>query len=224
MQMIFLNHKLKVILPVLKYVRGDIFSDKHWTEMFGILGIPSKKIDQLVFGDFLKVKERLGAKENELLELNNRATGEVVIREALSELDVWEIEAKFAFTEHQSSKGENVPLIKEWKDVLNKVGDNQVLLQSIKGSPYYNAFGDRAAVWETKLADLEEILHNLNTAQRKWVYLEPYQEQMKLKQNQPGVCMFINSFWCAIFSHFYGYNIFGCLIRNGPYGHGEAGI
>ncbi len=62
-----------------------------------------------------------------------------------------------------------------------QLGDNQVLLQSIKGSPYYNSFGDRAVVWETKLSDLDEILNNLNTAQRKWVYLEPYQEQMKLK-------------------------------------------
>ena len=69
-------------------------------------------------------------------------------------------------------------------DALNwssfQVGDNQVLLQSVKGSPYFKSFGDRAVVWESKLADLDEILNNLNTAQRKWVYLEPYQEQMKL--------------------------------------------
>ena len=61
------------------------------------------------------------------------AAGEVVIRQALGELDVWEIDAKFSFIEHQASTGEQVPLIKDWKDVLNKVGDNQVLLQSIKG-------------------------------------------------------------------------------------------
>ena len=30
--------------------------------------------------------------------------------------------------------------------MLNKVGDNQVLSQCIKGSPYYNAFGDRASL------------------------------------------------------------------------------
>jgi hypothetical protein len=43
-------------------------------------------------------------------------------------------------------------------------------------------------VWENKLADLDEILNNLNVAQRKWVYLEPYQEQMKFKKPaQTGV-------------------------------------
>lgn len=47
--------------------------------------------------------------------------GEVVIRQALSELDVWEVEAKFSFVGHQASTGEEVPLIKDWKDILNKV-------------------------------------------------------------------------------------------------------
>ena len=107
--------------------------------------------------------------------------------------------------------------------VLAKVGDNQVLLQSIKGSAYYDAFGDRASAWERRLTDLDEVkpmitrfiylptvlvqhirlikvLHNMNTAQRKWVSLEPYQEQMKLKQNTGGfnyreVAMLNNLFW-----------------------------
>ena len=41
--------------------------------------------------------------------------------------------------------------------VLAKVGDNQVLLQSIKGSAYYDAFGDRASAWERRLTDLDEV-------------------------------------------------------------------
>ena len=66
-----------------------------------------------------------------------------------------------------------------------------MLLQSIKGSPYFTSFGDRASSWERKLTDLDEILNNLNAAQRKWVYLEPYQEQMKMKSPaQTGVSFF----------------------------------
>ncbi len=61
---------------------------------------------------------------------------------------------------------------------------SNLYLKIVLGSPYYNSFGDRASIWERKLTDLDEILHNLNSAQRKWVYLEPYQEQMKIKQNQ----------------------------------------
>ena len=54
-----------------------------------------------------------------------------------------------------------------------QVGDNQCLLQSLKDSPYYKGFADKASLWETRLADLDEYLHNLNQIQRKWVYLEP---------------------------------------------------
>ena len=113
--------RYKIILPVLKYVRGEIFSDQHWTEMYGILGMPKKTVDKLLFEDFLKVKDKLATKEDELQELNNRAGGEVVIRQALNELDVWEVEAKFSFVDHQTSAEETIPLIKEWKDTLNKV-------------------------------------------------------------------------------------------------------
>ena len=34
--------RCKLVLPVLKYVRGDIFSDHHWTEMYGMLTARSK--------------------------------------------------------------------------------------------------------------------------------------------------------------------------------------
>ena len=55
----------------------------------------------------------------------------------------------------------------------SQVGDNQCLLQSLKDSPYFSGFADKAALWEGRLADLDEYLHHLNQIQRKWVYLEP---------------------------------------------------
>ena len=46
-------------------------------------------------------------------------------------------------------------------------------MQSLKDSPYYKIFEDKASIWEQRLADLDECLNNLNQIQRKWVYLEP---------------------------------------------------
>lgn len=128
-------------------------------------------------------------------ELNQRAQGEVTIREALRELDLWGAGAVFALTEYEDSQKHVIMLIKDWKDLVNQVclehpiyevtgryftlmmpfqvGDNQCLLQSLKDSPYYKSFEDKASIWETRLADLDEIFLNLNQIQRKWVYLEP---------------------------------------------------
>ena len=54
-------------------------------------------------------------------ELNSRAQGEVSIREALRELEVWGVGAVFNFSDFQDSTGKTIKLIKEWKDLLNEV-------------------------------------------------------------------------------------------------------
>ncbi len=56
---------------------------------------------------------------------------------------------------------------------FSQVGDNQCLLQSLKDSPYFAGYADKATLWETRLAELDEYLHNMNQIQRRWVYLEP---------------------------------------------------
>jgi len=56
---------------------------------------------------------------------------------------------------------------------MTQVSDNQALLGSLKDSPYFDVFRDRAAEWETKLVILADALGFLNIVQRKWVYLQP---------------------------------------------------
>jgi hypothetical protein len=43
-----------------------MFSEKHWLEMFGILGMASKSVELLTFADFLDVKERIAVNANAL--------------------------------------------------------------------------------------------------------------------------------------------------------------
>lgn len=105
--------------------------------------------------------------------LFSRAQGEVSIREALRELELWGAGANFSLTPYRDSEKRELSLIKDWKELVNQVGDNQCLLQSLKDSAYYEHFVDKASLWETRLAELDEYLHNLNQVQRRWVYLEP---------------------------------------------------
>lgn len=57
MRLIHELEKYRGMVPVLKYVRGEAFSDKHWIEMYNLLGIPSSTtIDKLTFGNFLQVR------------------------------------------------------------------------------------------------------------------------------------------------------------------------
>ncbi|XP_015268586.1 PREDICTED: cytoplasmic dynein 2 heavy chain 1 [Gekko japonicus] len=166
--------KYKMALPVLKYVRGEHLSSDHWLDLFRILGLPrGTSLENLLFGDLLKVADVIVERAAELKDLNSRAHGEVSIREALRELELWGVGAIFTLTDYEDSHSRMIKLIKDWKDIVNQVGDNRCLLQSLKDSPYYRGFQDKVFVWEKKLAELDEYLQNLNQIQRKWVYLEP---------------------------------------------------
>ncbi|VEN39261.1 unnamed protein product [Callosobruchus maculatus] len=66
-----------------------------------------------------------------------------------------------------------MPLVKDYKTILNQIGDHQSLLQSIKFSADYESFADKANMWETKLGDLDHYVTSLMNVQRKWLYLEP---------------------------------------------------
>uniref|UniRef100_A0A3Q0T4R8 Cytoplasmic dynein 2 heavy chain 1 n=1 Tax=Amphilophus citrinellus TaxID=61819 RepID=A0A3Q0T4R8_AMPCI len=166
--------KYKNMVPVLKYVRGDHLSQDHWLDMFRLLGLPrGTTLERLSFNDLLAVANTIVEKAMELKDLNNRAQAEVTIREALRELDLWGAAATFTLTEYTDSSGRTLTLIKDWKDIVNQVGDNRCLLQSLKDSPYYRNFQDKVSLWEVRLSDLDEYLLSLNAIQRRWVYLEP---------------------------------------------------
>ncbi|RKO94668.1 hypothetical protein BDK51DRAFT_21975 [Blyttiomyces helicus] len=162
------------LIPCMKFLRGDNWTSEHWADLFRLIGIPKGvALSDLTFGHILDTKVATLKHFPEVKELNARANGEVAIREAIQELDIWGASAVFALTDYQDARGESLHLIKDWKETLTQLGDNQSLLQSLKDSPYYKNFADKASIWERKLADLDEYLRQLQTVQRKWVYLEP---------------------------------------------------
>jgi hypothetical protein len=68
-----------------------------------------------------------------------------VIRQALGELDIWEVEAKFVLTEHKDSQGLSVMLIKDFKDILNKVQtERRIKIVLVIIYPLYFCKTDRA--------------------------------------------------------------------------------
>ncbi|KAF5283232.1 hypothetical protein FQA39_LY17379 [Lamprigera yunnana] len=165
--------KYKTAVPVLKYVKGEDFTENHWIEVFTLLNIVPKPIDILLLSDFLNASEAMLENAEQLKIICKKAASEVVVRQAIAELDHWDVQCKFLFSEHKDVNDKNVMIIKDFKDILNKIGDNQSLLQSVKSSTDYSSSSERAEMWETRLADLEEYLTLLAQIQRKWIYLEP---------------------------------------------------
>lgn len=110
--------------------------------MFSLIGIPYKHIEQLKFEDFILVKDKIKEKLTSLQvkkkkkirkikipkniyvclkELNTKATNEITIRQALSELDVWEFETHFSTINYVDSKGHTIRIINDFKTIFSSV-------------------------------------------------------------------------------------------------------
>ncbi|CAJ0566765.1 unnamed protein product, partial [Mesorhabditis spiculigera] len=139
-----------------------------------MVGIPrGTTIEGLRFGDLVDVAPSILSHLDELKALNGRAHGEVAIREAITELEMWAAHTQFSLVDYKHTNGQTIKIIKEWKEAINSVKDSEALLQSLKNSPYYGQFSDRTQLWEGRLGELDVCLGQMADIQRKWVYLEP---------------------------------------------------
>lgn len=109
-------------MPVLKWVRGESLSPDHWIELFRLVALPrGTRLEALTFGDILSVSPHIIAQADALKNLTQRAQAEVIVREALQELDVWGAGAVFSLTPYTDCKGRDMKLIKDWKDIVTQV-------------------------------------------------------------------------------------------------------
>jgi dynein heavy chain 2 len=160
------------VFPILRKVTGQLFEKEHWALLFAKLKFPpTVTIKTLTLRDFLEARDQMRACERDIDHLVARAQGEVSIREAVQELKVWAEQAEFSLLEHKTNHGVQTVLIKEWKDLFTKVSDQQSLVASLKDSPYFPPFADQAMQIANKLGILDEVLHQMNQIQRKWVLL-----------------------------------------------------
>jgi len=158
--------------PLLKYLRGDGFTLDHWLQLFRLCEMDSSiSPESLQLSHFLAKCQVILDKVDDLKALHARAQGEIQIREALQEVEVWAQDMEFKMLKKEG--GRSVSLIVEWKEVITSVSDMQSLLSSLKDSPYFSLFADKANAWEKKFITLDESLMYMMQMQRKWVYLEP---------------------------------------------------
>ena len=64
-------HTHQSLLPLLKYVRGEVLSQDHWHELFRMLGMPrGTTLEKLSFGDIVAVSTAIISKITLLAHIN----------------------------------------------------------------------------------------------------------------------------------------------------------
>lgn len=70
----------------------------------------------------MKVKYfRIFFKVHVFKNLNTKAASEITIRQALSELEIWEFETYFSTINHIDSKNQTIRIISDFKTLFNSV-------------------------------------------------------------------------------------------------------
>jgi dynein heavy chain 2 len=98
--------RFQQLAPILKYLRGDAYSPDHWADLYRLLAIDkATTLEQLTFDLFLQKTDAVIELAGEIKKLNARAQGEISIREALTELDMWGASTQFTLTDYSDARG-----------------------------------------------------------------------------------------------------------------------
>lgn len=112
---------LQSAMPTLQTLQSDGLTEKHWASIFHLMRLPYKTYHDIVLKDVLADVESLNRNSMEIQQLVRKAASEQVVRQALTELDQWGIQAELKTFSHIDSSGNSITVIKDFQEVLNKV-------------------------------------------------------------------------------------------------------
>lgn len=113
---------LQAATPTLQSLQSDSLTDKHWAGIFRLLHIPYKTYLDITLKDLLVNVDLLTKNSTEIQQLVRQASSEQIVRQAITELDQWGVQAELKMFSYKDSHGQVISLIKDFQDLLSKVG------------------------------------------------------------------------------------------------------
>uniref|UniRef100_A0A2A4JRE1 Dynein heavy chain, cytoplasmic n=1 Tax=Heliothis virescens TaxID=7102 RepID=A0A2A4JRE1_HELVI len=162
--------KYSDLAPLLKYLRGNEFTERHWREVYSLLDMEYKKPDTLQVRDLLNVAVNIKKQIKSLQKICTSASSESAIRNALNELEIWFASARFNITYYNDKAKRPTPIVKDFKDILSKIEEQQWVVSSLSGGANGT---DACGAWDARLRAARALLRATHHAQRRWLYLEP---------------------------------------------------
>lgn len=165
----------KDFLPILRLCRGESFSKPHWQEFINLIELDKQQLDMenLKLNHLVEQRQIIIAKKEAIKSLNDQAGQEQSVRETFEELDNFYNNFKFDLFSHESDQ-QKVKLIKNWRIILNQISESILTLNLLKDSQLYDdRFGELINQWTNRLSTMDTIINQLNSVQRKWIYLQP---------------------------------------------------
>ncbi|XP_068918735.1 dynein axonemal heavy chain 14 [Petaurus breviceps papuanus] len=157
-------------LPTIIALVNPFLKTRHWDAIQGIIG-QEFILDRLSTVEQL-LKLKLYRYEEKIIEISTIATNEAALEKMLFKIiELWS-NTPLRLTPHQT-EGSTILIISSIDDILAQLEESQVIIATIKGSPYLGTMKPLADDWDQKLDLFSHTLDDWMTCQRNWLYLEP---------------------------------------------------
>lgn len=172
--------KFKVFLPILEAICCQGMQDRHWDQLTAALGEPINAtlyptLSAMVDVGVQKIYEQLEA-------VSISAGNEFELNMQLANMQEEWKDIKFELMEYRDSE---TYILSALDDIQTLLDDHILKAQSMRGSPYIVALGDRANDWEAKLVNMQDIMDVWMKVQSTWMYLEPIFSSEDIMRQMP---------------------------------------
>ncbi|ETO07017.1 cytoplasmic dynein heavy chain, partial [Reticulomyxa filosa] len=157
-----LKNKQKMNKNIFGDLSCGVLRQKHWNEVDKVLNLKKNNNTNVVEpNDLLKFAKPIA-------DIVTVARGESNVENFLNEInEKW----NKTFFELVDYKGK-CPLVKNWTELREDVGEALTNVMSMKQSPFYKAFEREGSTWDEKLNAAQAIFDVMVDVQRRWVYLQ----------------------------------------------------
>uniref|UniRef100_A0A8C1QBG0 Dynein heavy chain 10, axonemal-like n=1 Tax=Cyprinus carpio TaxID=7962 RepID=A0A8C1QBG0_CYPCA len=163
--------EFKESIPLLLDLKNDALRDRHWKDLMERTGT-SFEMNPNTFTLENMFSMELHKYGNVISEIVTSAVKELGIEKGVKEVEAtWET-MKFSVQRFLKGTQEHGFILGAVDDILQRLDDDAMNLQSMAGSHYVGPFLATVQQWEKNLSLISEIIEVWMLVQQKWMYLE----------------------------------------------------
>ncbi|KAM4860802.1 dynein axonemal heavy chain 14 [Thomomys bottae] len=167
-------------LPIIIALGNPCLRPRHWEALQEVIGRALDKNCSVENVLALKMFQH----ESEISEISNSATNEDALEKMLFKIiDLWNTTPLHLVSHHSESY--SILVISSVDDILVQLEESQVILATIKGSPYLEPIKDLVHKWDNNLNLFSYTLGEWMNCQRSWLYLEPIFHSLEIQRQLP---------------------------------------
>ncbi|XP_077659064.1 dynein axonemal heavy chain 14 [Urocitellus parryii] len=172
-------------LPIITALGNPCLKQRHWEALQEIIGKSINLDKNCTVENLLSLK--IFQYENKINEISNSATNEAALEKMLLKIiNLWNTTPLRVVLHHTEMYSILIISSNFIDDIFAQLEESQILLATIKGSPYLEPIKDLVNEWDQYLKLFSHTLEVWMNCQKQWLYLEPIFHSLEIQRQLPA--------------------------------------